>query len=210
MKYFLLSKFKLLSLFNLEGVPIKILPDSVGNLCLLHYLGLRRTKLIELPSFIGRPITLETLDIRDTSIRDLPQDLEQLNKLRHLLLASSFDHKVVNLPVDIASFKDLQTLAGVKLTKRIGENLKELQQLQKLSVGKVNSNLLNQLAISINRMESLRSLTIKCDLGEQILARSFTSLIEIQMLRIEGEVLDMLGWIKNLKSDTFRIEGLCS
>ncbi|KAI4318076.1 hypothetical protein L6164_025885 [Bauhinia variegata] len=103
---------------------------------------------------------------------------------------------------DIASFKDLQTLAGVKLTKRIGENLKELQQVQKLSVGKVKSNLLNQLAISINIMESLRSLTIKCDLGEQILARSFTSLIEIRTLRIEGEVLDMPGWIKNLKSLT--------
>ncbi|KAI4345850.1 hypothetical protein L6164_012939 [Bauhinia variegata] len=198
----LVSSLKLLRVLELQDMPIHALPDSLGKLFLMRYLGLRRTKLVELPISIGELKDLQTLDVRDTMVRSLPENLEHLTELRHLLLALSFDDKVVNLPVVIADFKQLQTLAGVELTDCIAKSLLELPQLQKLSVGKVKSYMLELLAKSISQMEHLQSLSINCDLGEKLHTEFFeqSSASKIERLRVRGRILHLLDWANSLKS----------
>ncbi|KAI4345851.1 hypothetical protein L6164_012940 [Bauhinia variegata] len=198
----LISSLKLVRVLELQDMPIDALPDSLGKLFLMRYLGLRRTKLVELPNSLDKLKELQTLDVRDTMVRSLPENLEHLTKLRHLLLALSFDDKVVNLPVVIADFKQLQTLAGVELTECIAKSLLELPQLQKLSVGKVTSEMLEPLAKSINQMVHLQSLSINCDLGEILHAKFFehSSTSKIERLRVRGRILHLLDWVNSLKS----------
>ncbi|KAI4345857.1 hypothetical protein L6164_012946 [Bauhinia variegata] len=198
----LVSRLKLLRVLELQDMPIDVLPDSLGKLFLMRYLGLRRTKLVELPISLGKLKDLQTLDVRDTMVRSLPENLEHLTELRHLLLALSFDDKVVNLPVVIADFKQLQTLAGVELTECIAKSLLELPQLQKLSVGKVKSDMLELLAKSINQMVHLQSLSINCDLGEKLHTKFFehSSTSKIERLRVRGRILHLLDWVNSLES----------
>ncbi|KAI4345855.1 hypothetical protein L6164_012944 [Bauhinia variegata] len=198
----LVSSLKLVRVLELQDMPIDALPDSLGKLFLMRYLGLRRTKLVELPNSLDNLKDLQTLDVRDTMVRSLPENLEQLTELRHLLLALSFDDKVVNLPVVIADFKQLQSLAGVELTECIAKSLLELPQLQKLSVGKVKSDMLELFAKSINQMVHLRSLSINCDLGEKLHTKFFQQTLTSKMekLHVRGRILHLLDWVKSLKS----------
>ncbi|KAE9450106.1 hypothetical protein C3L33_17994, partial [Rhododendron williamsianum] len=108
------SSFKLLSVLELQHLPIDTLPDAVGDLVLLHYLGLRRTRLKVLPKSLKKLRRLQTLDIRGTSVRDLPPGLEVLNMLKHLLLAGSFSNEVVKVETRIEVLNHLLTLAGIR------------------------------------------------------------------------------------------------
>ncbi|KAE9450107.1 hypothetical protein C3L33_17993, partial [Rhododendron williamsianum] len=194
------SSFKLLCVLELQQVPDDTLPKAVGDLVLLHYLGLRRTRLKELPISLKNLGRLQTLDIRDTSVRDLPPGLEVLNMLKHLLLAGSFSNEVVSVETKIEVLKHLLTLAGVKLTEDIAEQLQHLSQLQKLSVGEVRSNHSKSLSKSIDKMEYLGSLTIKCFPGEKIQILSSTPLDCLEKLRVGGQVENLLDWVRKKNS----------
>ncbi|XP_059639749.1 disease resistance protein RPM1-like [Cornus florida] len=194
------SSFRLLSVLEIQHLTRDDLPDSVGDLGLLRYLGLRGTKLKKLPTSLKKLQRLQTLDIRDTFIRDLPDGLEGMKMLRHLLLAGSFGDKVVNLVVAIEVFKDLQTLAGVGVTEGITKGLHHLPQLQKLSVGEVKSCHSVTLFESIDHMKFLRSLTIKCAPEEHIDMISCNPLENLEKLRIGGPIDNLLAWIEKLHS----------
>ncbi|KAE9450114.1 hypothetical protein C3L33_17992, partial [Rhododendron williamsianum] len=193
--------FKLLSVLELEQLPGDTqLPNAVGDLVLLHYLGLRRTRLKVLPKSLKNLQRLETLDIRDTFVRELPPGLEVLNMLKHLLLAGSFGNEVVSVETQIEVLNHLLTLAGVKLTEDIAEQLQHLSLLQKLSVGEVRSNHSKSLSKSIDKMEFLGSLTIKCFPGEKIQILSNNPLDCLEKLRVGGQVGNLLDWVNKKRS----------
>ncbi|GFY87637.1 eukaryotic translation initiation factor 2 gamma subunit [Actinidia rufa] len=115
--------FKLLCVLELQQLPSDTLPDAVGDLVLLQYLGLRHTNLKMLPKSLKNLRRLQTLDIRGTVVRDLPSGLEVLDMLKRILLAGSFSNAVVNLATRIEVLGYLLTLAGVKLTNDIAKQL---------------------------------------------------------------------------------------
>ncbi|KAM7523859.1 hypothetical protein LguiA_013761 [Lonicera macranthoides] len=159
---------KLLSVLELQQLPNDILPEAIGDLCLLRYLGLRGTKLKTVPSSLNKLQSLLTLDIRNTFVTSLPTSLEGLRRLKHLLLAGSFNDKVVYLPIKIEALNNLQTVSGLKLTEGIANGLHQLPQLQKLSVGEVENVHSQILFQSIEKMKFLRSFTMKCALKGMI------------------------------------------
>ncbi|KAG1326108.1 hypothetical protein COCNU_01G000420 [Cocos nucifera] len=60
------------------------LPERMGNMIHLRYLGFGRTALKRPPSSIGRLLNLQTLDVRDANILWLPKSFWKIRTLRHL------------------------------------------------------------------------------------------------------------------------------
>lgn len=195
------SNIKFLRVLELQNSPIDALPDAVGDLVLLRYMNLRGTRIHNLPSSLKSLHELQTLDIRNTYVRALPGGIDNLKMLRHLLLADSFSNRVVKLDGDLMFCKDLQTLAGIKLTQQIAFGLTYLPQLLKLSVGEVEGRGTSlQLSKSIDLMKNLNSLTIKCAWRKEIQIQASNPLENLEKLRIEGWIRNLLGWVCKLKS----------
>lgn len=195
------SNIKFLRVLELQNSPIDVLPDSIGDLVLLRYMNLRGTRIHNIPPTIKSLRELQTLDIRDTCVRALPCGIDGLRMLRHLLLADSVSNKLVKLDGDVMFCKDLQTLAGIKLTQQIAYGLPYLPQLVKLSVGDVEGRAMSlQLSKSIDMMKNLNSLTIKCAWRKEIQIQASTPLENLEKLHISGWIKNLLDWVCRLKS----------
>ncbi|THG12639.1 disease resistance protein RPM1-like isoform X1 [Camellia sinensis] len=196
-----LCNIRFLHVLELKQIPIGALPDEIGNLVLLHYLGLRGTGICNLPSTLQNLRDLQTLDVRDTYVRALPSGFDGLKMLRHVLLADSFSKRVVKLEGNIMFLKDLQTLAGIKLTEHIATELKYLPQLVKLSVGEIEGRgNCSQFSESVSLMKNLNSLTINCAWRKKIHLQISNPLENLEKLRVGGWVEDLLSWVCTLKS----------
>ncbi|KAJ0076157.1 hypothetical protein Patl1_33751 [Pistacia atlantica] len=76
----------LLRVLDLERVYKPVLPEAIGKLKLLTYLGLRSTFLDSIPISIGDLPCLETLDVKHTNITTLPMSIWKIKTLRHLYM----------------------------------------------------------------------------------------------------------------------------
>ena len=73
--------FLLLWVLDLENVFKPKLPEALGKLTQLRYLGLRSTFLEKLPSSISKLRNLQTLDIKHTNIKTLPISICKFKQL---------------------------------------------------------------------------------------------------------------------------------
>ncbi|XP_042495049.1 putative disease resistance RPP13-like protein 3 [Macadamia integrifolia] len=100
-----------LGVLDLEGVDKPCLPEEIGELINLRYLGLRETYLDTLPSSVGNLLKLQTLDTKCTSIRNYPESIQKLKKLQHLHLnEGQYSNELVSW---LSHLSDLRTLSGV-------------------------------------------------------------------------------------------------
>jgi hypothetical protein len=75
-----------LRVINLEGTGIgPRLPDKIGDMVHLRYLGLRCPSLNEIPESIGKLGRLQTLDVRGTQVTYLPESFWRIRTLLHVL-----------------------------------------------------------------------------------------------------------------------------
>ncbi|KAF5187061.1 Disease resistance protein, partial [Thalictrum thalictroides] len=78
---------KKLRVLDLEGIHLGIdLPQEIGKLVLLLYLGLRKTGITNLPKFICKLVKLQTLDARGNKNVTIPEKIWKMKHLRHLYL----------------------------------------------------------------------------------------------------------------------------
>ncbi|XP_043694608.1 disease resistance protein RPM1-like [Telopea speciosissima] len=193
-----LGTLVLLVYLRLKGSKLKeVSASALKNLICLKYLGLRRTGIRELPAASLLQLKeLHTLDVRETKLRRLPCCVSQLLQLRHIYLCSSFRREVVEMPLIGKETDDeerpplqLQTLAGVRATTNLIEELGRWTQLRKLSMGRLAEADSEMFCASIDKMNFLRSLSIRCGKKESLrmrfLGRSNTTL---DTLRIGGSV----------------------
>ncbi|XP_042493721.1 probable disease resistance RPP8-like protein 2 [Macadamia integrifolia] len=124
-----------LGVLDLEGVDKPCLPEAIGELINLRYLGLRETYLDTLPSNIGKLLKLQTLDTKHTYVRNYPRSIQKLKKLRHLHLNElQYSSELVSR---LSQLSDLRTLSGVvvnelDLVKKKDYGLCLLTNLRKL------------------------------------------------------------------------------
>lgn len=192
----LISKYKYLSVLELRESPITKIPENIGNLFNLHYLGLRRTRVKSLPRSIKRLLNLETLDLKSTCIATLPKEVSRLKKLRHLFAEKLADEKKqhlryfqgVKFPDGIFDLVQLQTLKTVEATKRSVELLKRLPELRLLCVENVRRADCRILFASISNMQHLYSLLISAkDLEEPLNFAAFDPRhTQLEKLTIRG------------------------
>ncbi|CAA2992591.1 disease resistance RPP13 1 [Olea europaea subsp. europaea] len=117
-----------LRVLSLNGYAINELPDSIGDLRHLRYLGLAETSLKWLPESVCTLINLQVLILRGCwSLTKLPTSMENLVKLRYLDISRTSN--LHEMPRGIAQLTSLRKLTKVTASKNNGMSLKELGNL---------------------------------------------------------------------------------
>nr|XP_043626252.1 putative disease resistance RPP13-like protein 2 [Erigeron canadensis] len=215
--------FGLLKVLDLEGVYRPQLPENLGNLFHLRYLGLRWTFLDTLPSSLSSLLYLETLDIKHTHITTLPSSIWSMKHLRHLCLNGA------RLDIQLQATKhraltQLQTLWGLfvdeKIAKKIGLTLSRMTNLRKLDLTRQTSSKelkttvttatttmttkithitsYEEINLWIASLSSLRSLRLrsKNKMGRptELIVKPFSNLKNLSQLYLLGSLHNPIDW----------------
>ncbi|XP_078156748.1 disease resistance protein RPM1-like [Carex rostrata] len=207
----ILDKSRYLAVLNLEDQLIKTIPDAIGKLFNLRYLGLRGTKVKLLPKSIGKLNNLQTLDLMDSQIQKIPDGILELKKLRHLFAQVRVDPTYrtfraltgISLPKGIVYLKELQTIQALESNAIIVRELGKLTQLKSFRILNVKEKHSAELCRSISKMSSLIYLSIY--------ASNENYLLELEGLKFPPQLqkLTLFGHLKEqmLKSPLFQNSG---
>ncbi|XP_068642033.1 disease resistance protein RPM1-like [Aristolochia californica] len=211
-----MSRFRLLRVLDLQGVPISSVPETLLELFNLRYLSLKATKVREIPKSLSSLRNLQTLDLRDTYIERIPSGINKLSKLRHLLVFRylpdelSFPFRfsyIRGLPASrgLGNLSNLQTLTCIKANEGIIQEIKNLTQLRRFSIINVRASDGRNLCVSIRNMRQLLYLIVMTSEEEEPL--KLESLYPppplLQKLILGGQ-LDMLPhWFASLSNLSF-------
>ncbi|XP_042491110.1 putative disease resistance protein At1g58400 [Macadamia integrifolia] len=195
--------FKFLRVLEIEDLKIKSLPEEIGDLIQLRYLGLKHSALNEIPKSIGNLQNLQTLDIRWLkSLRGLPSGVLDLLHLRHLKLPVN----EIKVPSGISILTNLQSLTGLFLRHGFIEELRSLTQLRKLELMDASVEHASELSASIIKMTRLVSLSLHTrGYGKDELLPTlepFSPSPSIKNLCLNGRLMDLLDWACSMESLT--------
>ncbi|EEC72657.1 hypothetical protein OsI_06188 [Oryza sativa Indica Group] len=192
----LISRCKYLAVLELRDSPLDKIPENIGDLFNLRYLGLRRTRIKSLPISIKKLTNLETLDLKSTNIERLPREVAKLKKLRHIFAEQLYDpeerqlryFRGVKLPDCAFDLAQLQTLQTVEATKESVKLLKYLPELRLLCVENVCRADCATLFSSLSNMNHLYDLVISAnDLNEPLDFNAFNPICtKLEKLTIRG------------------------
>ncbi|KAF8409637.1 hypothetical protein HHK36_005715 [Tetracentron sinense] len=198
----MLPDLKLLRVLDLQGVPIEILPNELGNLIHLRYLDLRGTLIENLPKSLQNLRNLQTLDVRNTKVKSFPSGMNMLQQLRHLHMASfrDRDEGFAKMGRGTKCFKCLQTLSGVESDEDLVNELKSLTSLRKLYIGKMNITNCKKLCDSLMEMKNLRSLTVISEGWLELLQLESLSRPPpyLEKLKLQGPMHRLPKWFRSL------------
>ncbi|OEL16090.1 putative disease resistance RPP13-like protein 3 [Dichanthelium oligosanthes] len=208
-----LDKFTLLRVLDLEDCE-GITNDHLKIVCrmyLLKFLNLRNTNISEVPPQVGNLEHLQTFDVSQTKLRGLPETVTSLEKVERIVFSNK-DHWEVKwrMPRGISKMKALREMeAGPLLGNdvHVAREVGELDKLQKLTIyidsyEKICTEVLGELAKSLSKAHSLRSLNIG-DLGYTDILKFLHDLTEpprlLRYFRITGDMSARLPtWIGSL------------
>ncbi|XP_068638625.1 disease resistance protein RPM1-like [Aristolochia californica] len=211
-----LSRFRLLRVLDLQGVPIDSVPDELLELFNLRYLSLKATKVKEIPKSLSSLQNLQTLDLRDTHIERLPSGINKLSKLRHLLvfrylpeeLCCPFRFSYISgLPASrgLGNLSNLQTLTCIKANEEIIQEIRNLTQLRRFSIVNVKASDGRNLSVSISNMRQLLYLTVMTSEEEEPLNLEALYPIPplLQKLILGGQLDKLPHWFASLSNLSF-------
>ena len=149
--------FVLLKVLDLEGVHKPLLPDNLGVLQNLRYIGLRWTGLDSCPASIGDLPSLETLDLKYTNITTLPSPIWKIKSLRHVCM-----NEVSILKPSKESSTNLHTLMGLLIGSKDPKiyGLDRCTSLRKLGLT-CNSISAEKTAECISQLDNLQTLRLR-------------------------------------------------
>nr|UBY07602.1 NBS-LRR disease resistance protein [Dasypyrum villosum] len=167
----ILTTSNLMSILELQGTCIKMLPNEVFDLFNLRYLGLRDTQIESLPEAVGRLQNLEVLDAWNSKLTYLPNNVVKLQKLRYLY--TGIDDGSLEIGAKVPN--GMQHLAGLRALQSIkatGEFLLEvaaLTELRTFSICSVRSEHSANLSSAITKMSHLVHLQIHAAAEDEVL-----------------------------------------
>ena len=206
-----LSKFKLLRVLNLQGVPVVTIPSTLGRLFNLRYLNLRDTKISELPKSIKMLRNLQTLDVWNTNVRRLPSGISKLTRLRHLYMycnnyQNSETSNIANsmmAPTGIWNIQCLQTLACIDAEEELIQQVGNLTELRRLDIKKLKTVHGPKLCTSIQKMKNLLRLCVTATNEEELQLESLSLPPSyLQKLELVGRLNTLPRWFESLSNLT--------
>ncbi|KAL9390282.1 hypothetical protein Peur_018887 [Populus x canadensis] len=199
-----------LLVLDLDG-RIERLPDELGDLIHLRYLGLYGSNLDELPGTLGNLKRLQTLDIRRCGkLRKLPIQILHIQQLRHLLMSDSINHYAIRVPKGIGTLVNLHTLSGIYGGDDIAMELIALTQLRELGVRRVSDDHASELFAAIKKLENLTSLSLEAE-GNYFEDTRFSIFPELdafspppllQEFFLRGRLIEMPVWFASMENLT--------
>ncbi|CAA7400526.1 unnamed protein product [Spirodela intermedia] len=174
---------KLLRVVDLEGAPIAELPEQVGDLIHLRYLGLKDTEIDSLPSSLRKLRHLQCLNAEGTRIRTMPRVLWKIEALRQVIVPDEVEAEVV----EGGLLRNLQVLRDVRAGRWIDSCFGSLTSLRELEISWIKDYHHPALSSWLPELPRLKKLGLR---GESIpdclwTSSSFSSL---QVLTLGGEV----------------------
>ncbi|KAH6767871.1 hypothetical protein C2S52_018854 [Perilla frutescens var. hirtella] len=170
--------FEQLKVLDMEGFGLKILPETVGDLTELRYLGLRNNYIQELPQSLRRLKMIEVLDIAQNFMVEVPDILWEMDCLRHLYVSDIICQK----PLKIDALMNLETLTYISVdnwTYELSDMKNKMTNLHRLGIEEVDGNSnVSKLFTSLAELTKLRDLILR---GFRF--RSMPSLDELGLLQ---------------------------
>ncbi|KAJ3674402.1 hypothetical protein LUZ60_005018 [Juncus effusus] len=197
----ILLKSRYLTVLDLEGLPMETLPDTIGDLFNLHYLGLRSTEIKFLPKTIEKLRNLQTIDLFNSNIQKLPNGIGKLTKLRHLFAQRAETPSPlrnisgISLPKGLADLKELQTLQALEANAELVKELGNLTQLRSFRILNVKESYSADLCTALSKMPLLSFLHIN--------ASSEIEFLQLEHLNPSPPQLQKLTLIGRFKENTF-------
>uniref|UniRef100_A0A0D9XR58 NB-ARC domain-containing protein n=1 Tax=Leersia perrieri TaxID=77586 RepID=A0A0D9XR58_9ORYZ len=107
LKFLYGSKF--LRVISIGGISLSELPNEIGDMIHLRYLGVTCPELENLPLNIAKLLNLQTLDIRNSKVKTIAPKFWRIKTLRHVIAKQL----QLLLPNSVGNLNNLQTLHGV-------------------------------------------------------------------------------------------------
>ncbi|XP_047976513.1 disease resistance protein RPM1-like [Salvia hispanica] len=203
------KRLGLLRVLDLEGVFKPRLPDNLGDLFHLSYLGLRWTFLDKLPKSVGELPYLQTLDLKQTRIHKIPATIWKLKNLQHLNLHEFHLDKDCH-----ESLPDLLTLWGLSVSHEspINNGLSKMKHLRELGISfrfiqrsdddavqdRGHDQSTEDLVEWISKLRDLQSLMLRslddCGKPSALSLRPFSGLIKLSDMKLLGKLQQLPTW----------------
>ncbi|XP_034706540.1 disease resistance protein RPM1-like isoform X5 [Vitis riparia] len=209
---------KRVQVLDLENTQLKSLPDKVGKLVNLRYLGVRYSKINELPESISNLRNLQTLDISCSGPKfQLSNGVLNLAQLRHLRMFRPMNDCEVRVPRGISRLRNLQTLEGIYAGGGIAKELGNMTQLRSLEVRCLSDDHADELYASVTKLTGLRNLSLTVERNriaydsssslryENSLfpcLESFSPPPLLQTLKLTGHLIEMPLWLGSMENLT--------
>ena len=151
-----LCTFTFVTELILEGNDIAVVPDAIGALTNLKYLGLSGNQIATLPASIGRLTALEDLNLYRNILTAVPASIGSLTALTTLSLGFN---RIATLPTTIGGMTALTTLyLNANQLAGLPNAIGQLTGLKKLDL---SSNQLTALPESIVALTNLTDLDLE-------------------------------------------------
>ncbi|KAF2299617.1 hypothetical protein GH714_000140 [Hevea brasiliensis] len=195
-----------LLILELHGT-VEYLPDEVGDLVHLRYLGLC-SKIKKIPCTIGNLQKLQTLDIScGENLCKLPVEILNIRQLRHLLLKDYLESDGgIRVPRGIGTLIHLQSFTAIFSGASFASELSLLTKLRSLDIRNVSEDHADELFAVITNLENLVSLSIS---AEQASRGSFLPEMEqfsppphLKELRLRGGLFELPNWLASIENLT--------
>ena len=200
----LLSGIQLIKVIDLEGAPIEVLPEQLGDLTNLRYLGLRNTKITVLPKSSKNLSRLQVLDIRGTSVENIDSGVWKIEALRGVLLPP----QVELYKIDQGSLSNMRVLKEAKAGEWILKAFAKLSNLLTLKLVDIKVSHQQELSNALPEFTKLTSLHLS---GERIpgISLMLSNVHFLHKLSLFGpiEALDY-RWPESLSRLTLKNTGL--
>uniref|UniRef100_A0A0A9AKM0 Disease resistance R13L4/SHOC-2-like LRR domain-containing protein n=1 Tax=Arundo donax TaxID=35708 RepID=A0A0A9AKM0_ARUDO len=176
------------------------LPNEIGNIIHLRYLGIRNSNFKELPSSMSKFDNLQTLDVRRTNVGNTVDEFWEIQALRHVLADKML------LPKCSVPLNNLMTLNGVVPLESWDEKICPLNYmiyLRSLSLSGISEVHTKALSAFLRKLEFLVYLSLS---GEILPSNMFTesSMHRLQVLIVHGK----LEGLNDLLSDRYVLPNL--
>ncbi|KAM0909711.1 hypothetical protein ACQ4PT_014649 [Festuca glaucescens] len=171
------EKSRYMSVLELSGLPIEKVPDAIGDLFNLRYLGLRGSKVKLLPKSIEKLSNLLTLDLSGSYVKELPRGIGKLKKLRQIFSDKPSDRfrrdfqcgTGVRIPKGLENLTNLQTLLSLEAQDESFRQLGELRQLRSLEIWNVKGTYCGCVCASLAEMQYLSYLHVNASDNNEVL-----------------------------------------